>query len=161
MLRSERSLFRIGMLLALGVALGVGVTLVRPVRADAPAGRYVVSSGTVYDTKTKLTWQQVVPSSSFVLADAKAYCASDAVKTALGGSGWRLPTIRELYTLVDSAQSTTPKIDPVFAQDVAGNIFWSSTQPAGSTFAYTVGFNTGVVPDYGDAIYNAYARCVR
>ena len=35
-------------------------------RANAPAGRYTTpASGTVYDTKTKLTWQQAVPTTTY------------------------------------------------------------------------------------------------
>jgi hypothetical protein len=49
----------------LGAISIVGVTLPTPADANAPAGRYVVTNGgtvngTVYDTKTKLTWQQTV-----------------------------------------------------------------------------------------------------
>jgi hypothetical protein len=41
--------------LAVALALsGVFVALVG--RASAPAGRYTIANGAVYDTKTKLTW---------------------------------------------------------------------------------------------------------
>ena len=105
----------------------------------------MVSNGTVYDTRTKLTWQLVVSSASFVLADAKAHCASSAVQSALGGSGWRLPTVKELYTLVDLSRPAAPKIDPIFAAGLPGTTFWSSTPWAGhaATYAFKVAFVRG------------------
>jgi hypothetical protein len=60
--------------------------------ANAPAGRYTIAEGTVYDTKTMLTWQQTIPTRQYYWADAKTYCGSATVSSALGGSGWRLPT---------------------------------------------------------------------
>ena len=71
------------------------VAFTRSADANAPAGRYTTSSGTVYDTKTKLTWQQAVAPGTYAWAGAKAYCAG----LNLGGTGWRLPTIKELQTI--------------------------------------------------------------
>ncbi len=76
----------------------------------APAGRYVVTAGgtvngTVQDTKTGLIWQQTVPSGTYTWADATAYCGSTVVSTRLGGTGWRLPTLEELQTIVDHTQA--------------------------------------------------------
>jgi hypothetical protein len=55
---------------------------------------YTAAGGTVYDAKTKLTWQQTVSSSMYTWADAKTYCAG--VGTSLGGTGWRLPREQEM-----------------------------------------------------------------
>ena len=91
----------------LAVRLGTFATLlaclVRPAIADAPAGRYTYTSTsvTVYDTKTKLTWQRAATAAQYAMADAKTYCGSPATATALGGSGWRLPTLKELQSLID------------------------------------------------------------
>src|SRR5258706_11285535 len=71
----------------------------------APAVRYRIANSTVYDTQTKLTWQQAIPKSLYAWADAKTYCSA----LSLDGSGWRLPSINELQTLVD--ESTNPAID--------------------------------------------------
>ena len=60
--------------------------------------RYTTAGGTVYDTKTKLTWQQAISSSTYTWADAQTYCAG--VSMSLGGTGWRLPTLVELKTIV-------------------------------------------------------------
>ena len=80
--------------LAAGVVLaGLGLT-VRRVAADAPMGRYTLTNdkmltGTVYDNKTKLTWQQAVPSTTYNWSAAMSYCTGNV--GALPGSGWRLP----------------------------------------------------------------------
>jgi hypothetical protein len=92
----------------LGALAIIAVALPTSADASAPAGRYVVTNGgtgngTVYDTKTKLTWQQTVSSTTYTWADAKTYCAG--VGTSLGGTGWRLPTLKELQTIVDYSQS--------------------------------------------------------
>ena len=74
-------------LAAVGAVLGLTVSA----SGNAPDNRYTVASGTVYDTKTKLTWQQVVPWTTYSWADAKTYCAG----LSLAGTGWRLPTVKD------------------------------------------------------------------
>src|SRR5438128_5669991 len=83
------------------------VGLVAASRANAPAGRYTIANGTVYDTKTKLTWQQAIVAPPSSWSDAASYCAS----LALDGTGWRLPSAKELQTIVDESQRS-PAIDP-------------------------------------------------
>jgi hypothetical protein len=108
---------------------------VRTTDADAPPCRYVIpGNGTVLDTKTKLTWEQVegAPSGPVTWPTAMAFCAS--LKLA-GLEGWRLPTIKELFTLVDpSVDMATASfaIDrSAFAYTYA-NVYWSSTLAPGS-----------------------------
>ena len=79
----------------------------------APAGRYVISNGTVADSKTGLTWEQAVDPKGASLAGAQAICDT----LSLGGQGgWRLPTVKELYSILDfeggSATGSVPMIDP-------------------------------------------------
>jgi hypothetical protein len=140
-------------------------TLTRLADAAAPAGHYVVTAGsgagngTVYDTKSKLTWQQTVSSTTYTWAAAQTYCAG--VGTSLAGTGWRLPTLKELYSLVDLSQTAAPYIDPNFFPSTPSAAFWSSSPVAGSpSSAWYVYFNVGSA--YGAAITSArYARCVR
>jgi hypothetical protein len=108
-------------------------------RANAPPGRYTSSGGTVTDTKTKLIWQQVTPTAAFLLADAKAYCASAAGAT-LGGSGWRLPTIKELLSLLDYTQTVVLIDQNFFSVVTSVKVFWSST-PTSSGFVGVWGLN--------------------
>ena len=146
---------------------GAGVLLLGAASpANAPAGRYeIVTSGTVYDRKTKLTWQQAVPQtgaytwgSASTPGTAQSYCATLSV----GGGGWRLPTVGELLTLVDYTQpGGSAMIDPTFFADTPPSAFWSSTPVAGAASdAWYVYFLYGysyVVSVSG----TGYVRCVR
>jgi hypothetical protein len=148
----------------LGVLAIIAVALPRPVDAAAPAGHYVVTAGsgtgtgTVYDTKSKLTWQQTV-SSTYTWAAAQTYCAG--VETSLGGTGWRLPTLKELYSLVDLSQTTGPYIDPTAFPSTPSGYFWSLSPVAGSpSYAWGVYFGSGYANYF--AVSNTYlVRCVR
>jgi hypothetical protein len=122
--------------------------------AEAPQGRYQVASGEVLDTQTGLVWQQVSSASTLSWADAQAYCASP----------WRVPSMKELQTLVDEAE-TDPAIDQAAFPDVsaaAGYDYWSSSPVAGlSPIAWWyVEFRWGG-DSYGDPSYACRVRCVR
>ena len=137
------------------VALVV-VALTASADANAPAGRYTTSGGTVYDTKTKLTWQQTVPSGTYTWAGAKTYCAG----LNLGGTGWRLPTAKELQTIVDDSR-TNPSIDTTAFPSTPADVFWSSSPLAGSSsYAWVVFFNVGN-SGANDVSGTDYVRCVR
>ena len=70
-------------------------------RADAPAGRFAKSTGIVTDTKTGLTWQQPASSATYTSDAAYTYCAGL-------GTGWRVPTAKELLTLVGLTPPSFP-----------------------------------------------------
>jgi hypothetical protein len=141
-------------------------TLTRSADAAAPAGHYVVTAGsgtgngTVYDTKSKLTWQQTVSSTTYAWAAAKTYCAG--VGTSLGGTGWRLPTFKELYSILDLSQTTAPYFDPTAFPSVPATFFWSSTPTAGSpSHAWGIDFSLNY-PTKGDYVTSTNnVRCVR
>jgi hypothetical protein len=148
------------------------IAVILPTLADAnaPGGRYVVtnggtSSGTVYDTKTKLTWQQTISSISYTWADAKTYCAG--VGSSLGGTGWRLPTLKELQSLVDYSHTTYPMIDSTaFPGGLSAFFpspfyFWSASPLAGSSSgAWYVLFDYGYTGG-AEVSFSYYVRCVR
>ena len=132
------------------------VAFTRSADANAPAGRYTTSGGTVYDTKSKLTWQQTVPSGTYTWAGAKTYCAG----LNLGGAGWRLPTAKELQTIVDDSQSN-PSIDTTAFPSTPAQSFWSSSPLAGSSSnAWLVDFSFGYTNN-NDVSGTDYVRCVR
>ena len=154
----------------LGALAIIVVTSPRTVDAAAPAGHYVVTAGsgtgngTVYDSKSKLTWQQTVSPTTYTWADAKTYCAG--VGASLGGTGWRVPTIKELLSIVDFSQPAGLYIDTntFLSTPVGGKIgleFWSSSPLAGSSSdAWSVNFIYGRSDSFHTA--NAYdVRCVR
>jgi hypothetical protein len=114
-------------------SLAIVAVLTSFAHADAPNGRYVVSASTVYDSKTKLTWQRTIASSDscpYTYANAKAYCST--IGTSLGGTGWRLPTLKELLTLIDWAQ-TNQGFDTTAFPTQANCYYWSATLLPGQT----------------------------
>jgi hypothetical protein len=128
--------------------------------ANAPAGRYVLTAGTVQDTKTGLTWQRTVPSATYDWDGAKTYCAS-TVSTSLGGTGWRLPTLKELQTIVDYTQATAPLIDSTAFPSTPSTWFWSSSPGAGLLdYAGDVSFGDGS-SSYSHVGDDGRVRCVR
>jgi hypothetical protein len=143
----------------LGVtALAAGLT--SPAYANAPAGRYTVSNGTVYDTKTKLTWQQSISATQYTWDGAKTYCTG--VGSTLGGIGWHLPTVKDLLTIVDRSQSN-PAIDSVAFPSTPASQFWAMTPIAGgSGYAWYVNFADGYAGNRNPIPTTLfYARCVR
>ena len=134
------------------------VAFTRSADANSPAGRYTTSGGTVYDTKTKLTWQQAVAPGTYAWAGAKAYCAG----LNLGGTGWRLPTIKELQTIVDDSQ-TNPSIDTTAFPSTPADWFWSSSPLAGSSSsAWAVDIGNGYADNLNLAVpASGLVRCVR
>lgn len=133
---------------------------IRCVSGAVPSARapscFVSSAATVYDPHTKLTWQRAVDSGSFTSVDAQRYCAAlDAA-----GGGWRLPSLKELMTLVDVTR-VDPAIDTGAFPATPSEFFWSSTPsltPAGA--AWGTNFNAGSA-GASLAASMGRARCVR
>jgi hypothetical protein len=148
----------------LGAVAVVSTASTATADAASPTGRYTYTSAsvTVYDTKTKLTWQRMVPSMTYSWADAKTYCASPAVNTILGGAG-RLPTIKELVTLIDFSQSAAPAIDVTAFPGTPSSYFWSSSPQAGSSnTALMVNFDFGSTSGLAAPLAATHnVRCVR
>ena len=126
-----------------------------PSRADAPPFHYNsfdTNSTTIRDSKTRLTWQRPPTSTSAVkqtYAAAEAYCA-----TALPSG--RVPTVKELQTLVDEQPHVTGGI----RRYIDGNAFpadrlsvsapyWSSSKQRTDGTQYTVKFDTGETSTLG------------
>jgi murein DD-endopeptidase MepM/ murein hydrolase activator NlpD len=79
-------------------------------------------------------------------------------------SDWRLPTIKELSTLVDSSiPSPSPTINTSYFPDtVAFCSYWSSTASAyGTVDAWGVSFGYGFVGISSKGFYGCYVRAVR
>jgi Protein of unknown function (DUF1566) len=124
------------------VALGASVALVAlRGRADPPAGWYQIQRGTVFDTKTRLTWQQAVAPGTYDQQGAAAYCAGLTLNRM---GGFRVPSQKELYTLVDETREG-PAIDlDAFPNVAQAEEFWSSSIAVGGQgFGWTVRFDVG------------------
>jgi hypothetical protein len=133
--------------IAAGIAVVAVLTAPRDIQAKAPAGRYTFpASGVVYDTATKLTWQQApLSGDTFSQTDAVNTCRS---LTFNNEQGWRLPTVKELETLIDFSQPGSPStamIDPTAFPNTPPVPEWTSTlyvSSSGSAWAidFMVGF---------------------
>jgi hypothetical protein len=125
------------------------------------ARSYSRANGVVTDNATGLQWQDDYSDNSGNVkqanwADAQTYCQALNLD---GKTDWRLPSQKELRTLVDRSHSN-PAIDPVF-QKTASYVYWSSTTYAPDTsFAWgvTFGHGGGVA---GNKTNSHYVRCVR
>ena len=125
--------------------------------ADAPAGRYTATAATVRDNLTGLVWQRGVNASQLTWKDAVTHCEGLVLD---GSSAWRLPTIKELQTLVDETRKL-PAYDPVFTEPQGYTYDLSSTPSRDSTTMVwalsTGGGNPVTVP----STLLAWVRCVR
>lgn len=145
------SRFATGILIAGILFVAVGL------HASTPAGRYTISNGTVYDTKTKLTWQQTLSSSTYTFANAQAYCSG----LSLSGTGWRVPTYKELVTILDYSIASGANVDTTAFPGTPNAWFWSSTRWShDTTQAYSVLMGGGSSnAGFETATYSV--RCVR
>jgi hypothetical protein len=137
-----------------GLAIGA-----RRGAADAPAGQYTIADGTVTDSKTGLVWQQVVPSSTYTWADAGTYCTSNAA--GLPGTGWRVPSLTEIQTIVDDSRHD-PAIDPTAFPGTPLDAFWTSSllSPASAQSAWLLGSGNGGTGTNA-VTFAGRVRCVR
>lgn len=126
--------------------------------AAAPVGRFTVATDTVKDNVTGLVWQRAVPAASYNWTNAKTYCQG----LSLGGftSGWRLPAVKELSSIVDR-RASNPAIDPAAFPATPASGFWTSSAYVATTSgAWVVRFYDGNAGAYGFT-YTSRVRCVR
>ena len=121
------------------VALVASFAMTATAQTGPPAARYTTTTNTVYDNKTKLTWQRMVAPNTYNETAARVYCASEAVTTILGGAG-RLPTLKELQSIVDYSRRA-PAIDPDAFPSNAPSFFWSASLRVGSSSSDAWGVN--------------------
>jgi hypothetical protein len=124
----------------------------------APASRYVLSAGTVRDTKTGLVWQlSAAPAQDWT--HGRDACAA----LTLTDSFWRLPTIKELATLIDPAGP--PHIDQTaFGPSSPAAGLWSASAVLGSAgYYWVVGLDLANILPWDGAAGGStiYYRCVR
>ena len=123
---------------------------------QAWAGYVNNGDGTVTDTSTGLMWQQATAPNTYDWYKAISYCES---LSFAGYTDWRLPTIDEIKSLLDTRW--LPTIDHSYFPDTAASWYWSSTTSAYYTpYAWYVNFSDGDV--YGnDKNGSNYVRAVR
>jgi hypothetical protein len=152
------------------LAASAVVALATLARADAPPDQYSLfntRSDVIQDVRTGLSWQRIASPILVEQSGAFALCAAlslDALAT-----GWRVPSYKELLTLVDEAPHTEYEngqlmekaIDAdAFPATATDSAYWtSSPYPAQADSAYAVNFHTGV-PLADDPGVVHYVRCV-
>lgn len=151
------------------VAFGTGTTeasatsteqRVRCVRGTPPARvHYTQSVETTKDEWTGLTWQRAVAPVRTTWADAVAACQSARTE---GKTGWRMPTVRELESLVDVRAASAPTWDTsAFAANEAGIVLWSiTTVPSQPDHVFVVEFSPERATSTLEASALARTRCV-
>jgi len=98
-----------------------------------------LGNGIVRDNVTGLEWQKTA-NKGFSWQNAITYCEN---LTLAGKTDWRLPTIKELSTIVDSSV-TGPAINTSYFANTLSSEYWSSTTYAiDTTYAWSLDFNYG------------------
>jgi Protein of unknown function (DUF1566) len=144
--------------LAIASALCTDEVEIAQAVAPASASRFETRGNLVIDHHTGLMWdRQTMPGGRMPWAKAKEACSL----YDLGGyMDWRLPTIRELLSLVDY-QRHDPTIDTnTFQCESAW--YWTSTPyaPSPGDFAWGVGFSGGFAGWVGQG-YGGFVRACR
>jgi hypothetical protein len=117
------------------LAMGVGALGLYLLTTQYTPARFSVRAGgqEVHDRSTGLTWRRC----------AEGMQWTEAGEHAAQQAGWRLPTVRELHTLVDGARSH-PAIDTEAFPDTPPTWFWSASQANSRiTHAWLVHFGEG------------------
>ncbi len=163
------SRFLLRTLLPLGVLF-----LAATVRADAPGDQYASFTGdstTIVDRYTQLTWTRTVQSTT-TFANAVSVCQNTVKDENLNG-GFRLPTLKELLTIVDEDPHQEFQAGQTVLRAIDQNAFPKT--PVGPFWTYTRSDSVGVGPpvdvyavsfDTGEAVSKPASeqhvfRCVR
>lgn len=137
-----------------------------PFDANAPPAPspFAVDQDTITDRRLGLVWTKTgKPDAHWVsLLEAKDYCEHLTIPGV--GAGFRLPTIRELLTLVDESRHETDEVSYAEFGMPNGTRYWSSTPwpgADGENFAYEASYGTviGTAWDTGNSMPSV--RCVR
>ncbi|MBH1988865.1 MAG: DUF1566 domain-containing protein [Myxococcaceae bacterium] len=114
------------------------------------------ASSQVFDRKTAFVWQRFTAPNKMIWADSLEYCSG----LNLGGQVWRMPTIKELVTIVDF-QAANASVDATIFPGTLSEEYWSSTRG-------TIGSKTRLGVDFHDGNTSAVlknssllVRCVR
>jgi hypothetical protein len=139
--------------------LGLRVRCVRSPsgRAATPEPRYAYPSpNVVHDRATGLTWQRTLDGAVHTWTEAATTCQ----RLSLSRGKWRLPSMKELQTIVDFARHM-PAMDPKAFPGAPMEQYWTSTPLARSpSDAWYVSFRMGAVNTVGHDS-PSFVRCVR
>ena len=118
------------------------------------------ASDILNDSKTGLVWQDdsAAKNTKMNWAEAKRYCSDLSLA---GHDDWRLPTIKELQSIVDISKYN-PAIKKGFKNVSTSDFYWSSSVCVSDTKdAWLVRFKVGSTLNHHDKTDERYVRCVR
>lgn len=136
-----------------------GSYYVRAVRGRQANNSFVDNgNGTVTDTSTSLMWQKATAPGEYTWIEALSYCES---LTIAEYSDWRLPTIKELRSIVEY-DAYDPAIDTRYFPDTLPFYYWSSTTNVHSASRkWYIHFSYGYGSYYFNESGSYYVRAVR
>jgi len=117
---------------------------------------YVITPEGTLDRTNGLLWHALGATdkrAKYIYDEAEKMCEN----LALHGRKWRLPTLEELYGIVDYSRFR-PAADTQYFGPMMHRYYWSG-EPLNDTEAYVVGFKLGSVAT-APKKEEAYARCV-
>ena len=131
----------------------------RAVRGGKPSSNFIDNNdGTVTDMNTGLMWQQATAPGTYTWKQALAYCDTT---TLAGHTDWRLPTSKELHSIIDNSH-LDPAIDTAIFPGTQASRYWSSsTYVTSPGNAWNVNFYGGEVHNNYDKDLLGYVRSVR
>lgn len=135
----------------------------RCVRGTPISGQFTPISGqdAILDGRTGLTWQRLLPSAPVDWYAALAYCEN---LDLAGSTDWRLPSLKELRTIVSDTVSNPAIETSVFGFTQAAPYWTSTPHPVNAGNAMIVNFdgggNNGLGPVTSPSVA-ARVRCVR
>ena len=138
--------------------IALQITIAGVAYAQAPAGRYVITTETVKDTVTGLEWERARTPDRKTAQESLTRCEALALGAPSGG--WRLPNVKELASIVD-ARTFGPAMDrAAFGTEIRARA-WTSTPTSGEPNKhYVIDFQDGLIATFGDT--NALESiCVR
>ncbi len=118
----------------------------------------VLDGQAVLDKETGLVWERSPSTTTMSWTSAIIHCYTKEVG---GRKGWRLPTVEELASLVDTTQSNPALPAGHLFLNVQSSFYWSATTVAdAASDAWGVDFGGGLVFTGGKSA-NVYVWCVR
>jgi hypothetical protein len=113
----------------------------------------------VFDRETGRVWEQSPDTNTRNWVQALGHCYN----RDLGGrKGWRLPTIEELASLVDTTQGANPALPAGHPfLNVQSSFYWSATANIFNLLAWVVDFGLGGAVGVVDKSVITFVWCVR
>lgn len=131
---------------------------VRCVRGAArKASSWRVDGDVATDKSTGLMWMRDDAASTMNWQAALAECQSLSLA---GYEDWRLPDIKELWTLINLTRTSSPLVDPNVFTSESSHYWASSPCASGAQLAWLLHFGTGLM-EMGNKSGAYYVRCVR